>query len=109
MLAIYTKKGEAPVIQDYELVGAITKKIVGFSFRREFYSPQYTPENMDSPEPDHRITLYWNPEVITENGRATLSFYTADDLGYFRIIVEGLTDHGKICLGAARFMVDKKN
>ena len=106
VIAIYTKKGEAQETFDYELVGAITKKVAGFSSRREFYSPQYIPENIDSPEPDHRTTLYWNPEVITENGRATLSFYTADDLGYFRIIVEGVTSNGKICLGSAGFMVD---
>ena len=106
VIAIYTKKGEAAVTQDYELVGAITKKVAGFSSRREFYSPQYIPENIDFPEPDHRTTLYWNPEVITENGKATLSFYTADDLGYFKIIVEGVSDSGQICHGAAGFMVD---
>ncbi len=92
--------------QDYELIGAITKKVTGFSSRREFYSPQYTPERIDSPEPDHRTTLYWNPEVTTENGKATVSFYTADDLGYFRIIIEGVTDNGQICLGSTGFMVD---
>ncbi|MCK4990350.1 MAG: TonB-dependent receptor plug domain-containing protein, partial [Bacteroidales bacterium] len=106
VIAIYTKKGEAPVAQDIGLVGAIIKKIAGFSSKREFYSPQYTPENIDSPEPDHRTTLYWNPEISIENGKAALSFYTADDLGYYRIIVEGVTDNGQICLGSARFMVD---
>ena len=106
VIAIYTKKGETPVTLDYELVGAITKNVVGFSSNREFYSPKYTPENIESLEPDHRTTLYWDPEISTENGKATLSFYTADDLGYFRIIVEGLTDNGQICFGSAGFMVD---
>jgi len=106
VIAIYTKKGEAPVTQDYELIGAITKKVAGFSSTREFYSPKYTPENIDTPKPDHRTTLYWYPEINTENGKATVSFYTADDLGYFRIIVEGVTSNGKICLGSAGFMVD---
>ena len=106
VIAIYTRKGEAPVTQDFELVGAITKKVIGLSSNREFYSPQYTPESIDSPEPDHRTTLYWDPEISTENGKAALSFYTADDLGYYRIIVEGVTDSGQICLGSAGFMVD---
>jgi len=106
VIAIYTRKGEAPVTLDYGLVGAITKKVAGFSSKREFYSPQYTPESIDSPEPDHRTTLYWNPKINTENGKAALSFYTADDLGYFRIIVEGITNNGRICIGTTGFMVD---
>jgi TonB-dependent SusC/RagA subfamily outer membrane receptor len=106
VIAVYTKKGETPVTQDYELVGAITKKVMGFSSNRKFYSPQYTPENINTPMPDHRTTLYWNPKINIENGKATLSFYTADDLGYFRITVEGATDKGQICYGTARFMVD---
>lgn len=106
VIAIYTKKGEAPVTQDYELIGAITKKVTGFASNREFYSPQYTPESIDSPAPDHRTTLYWNPDINTETGKAAVSFYTADDLGYYKIIVEGVTDNGKICFGSASFMVD---
>lgn len=105
-IAIYTKKGEDPMTQDYELVGAITKKIAGFSSNRDFYSPRYTPENIDSPEPDHRTTLYWNPEINTEDGKTELSFYSADDLGYFRIIVEGVTNTGQVCFGTTGFMVD---
>lgn len=39
-----------------------------------------------------RSTLYWNPDVRTdENGFASLSFYTADNTGKFRIVVDGTT------------------
>ncbi len=107
VIAIYTRKGEAPEIQKAELVGAITQSVVGFSSNREFYSPKYTPENIDFQEPDHRTTLHWEPDLITEDGKASLSFLTADDLGYYRIIVEGVTENGRICLGSARFAVDK--
>ncbi len=106
VIAIYTKKGETTVSKDYELVGAITKKVAGFAYNREFYSPQYTPEIINTPKPDHRTTLYWNPEIRTENGKAAMSFYIADDLGYFRIIVEGITDNGRICFGSVGLMVD---
>ena len=90
-----------------KLVGAITQRVAGFSSSREFYSPKYSPDNIDSPEPDHRTTLYWNPDIKTEDGKASLSFFTADDLGYYRIIVEGITDKGRICIGSAQFAVDK--
>lgn len=106
VIAIYTKKGETHATSDYEFVGAINKKVAGFSSYRKFYSPKYTPENINTPQPDHRTTLYWNPKIITKNGKATLSFYTADDLGYFRIIIEGVTDNGQVCLGSAGFMVN---
>ena len=105
VIAIYTKTGEV-ITQEMELVGAITKKVVGVSSNREFYSPKYTPENIESPRPDHRTTLLWNPELIAENGKATLSFFTADDLGYYRIIVEGMNGKGKIFHGSASFMVN---
>jgi len=105
VIAIYTKTG-AVINQEMELIGAISKKVVGVSSNREFYSPKYTPENIESPRPDHRTTLFWNPELIAENGKATLSFFTADDLGYYRIIVEGMNGKGKIFHGSARFMVD---
>jgi len=108
VIAIYTRKGVDPEIRKAELVGAITQRVAGFSTSREFYSPQYTPENVDSPEPDHRTTLYWNPNISTENGKAELSFFTADDLAYYRIIVEGITDDGNICLGSSGFVVDKR-
>ena len=106
VIVIYTKKGETPETLDNKLVGAINKKVTGFSSYREFYSPKYTPENINAPRPDHRTTLYWNPKFITKNGKATLSFYTADDPGYFRIIIEGVTDNGQICLGSAGFKVN---
>jgi len=105
VIAIYTKTGEV-ITQEKELIGAITKKVVGVSSNREFYSPKYTPENIESPRPDHRTTLFWNPELTAENGKATLSFYTADDLGYYRIIVEGMNGKGKIFHGSASFMVN---
>ena len=109
VIAIYTKKGSAQMTQEVDLVKAITKKVVGFSGYREFYSPRYTPENIDSLMPDHRTTLFWDPDITTENGKAALSFFTADDLAYYRIIVEGITDNGRICLGSAKFAVTGRN
>ena len=109
VIAIYTKKGSDPVLMDDYLQGVITERIVGFSRYREFYSPEYTPENIDSPKPDYRTTLYWDPNITTENGKAVLNFFTSDDFSYFRVIVEGIMDNGSICLGSAKFAVNKRN
>lgn len=109
VIAIYTKRGSDPVERDNYITRTITKRMVGFSSCREFYSPQYTPENTDSSKPDHRTTLYWNPNITTEYGKTELSFFTADDLAYYRIIVEGVTDNGQLCLGSAKFVVNRRN
>lgn len=51
----------------------------------------------DSRLPDFRNTLYWNPAVRTdENGKATVTFYTADNVGDFEIHVEGISKDGHV-------------
>ena len=103
-IGIYKKRGDW--IHKNPLPGTIAAKIVGYSSYREFYSPKYTPENINSEKPDHRITLYWNPNIITVNGKASVSFFTSDDISRFRVFVEGITNSGKICLGTSEFEVN---
>ena len=106
VISVLTRKWGEEHIDPYS-PGTIAKRIAGYSSCREFYSPTYTPENISSEKPDHRITLYWNPDIITEHGKASLFFFTSDDLSYFKVFVEGVTGNGKICLGTAEFSVDK--
>jgi len=106
VISVFTKSWEERHINPYS-PGTISERIAGYSSCREFYSPKYTPENISSEKPDHRITLYWNPNVITEHGKASVSFFTSDDLSYYKVFVEGVTDNGRICLGTAEFTVDK--
>ncbi len=109
VIAVYTKSGEALNYVDPFVRGAITEKIVGYAPFRAFYSPKYTAENISSERPDNRLTLYWNPNVMTQNGKASLSFFTSDDISNFKIFVEGITNDGKICLGEAEFAVNEYN
>lgn len=45
--------------------------------------------------PAFRATLYWQPSVSTDkSGRATLTFYTTDDVGEMIIEVRGITMEG---------------
>ena len=98
---IYTKRGGTEEVTDKYLKGLIKQKISGFSKYREFYSPTYTTENIDSEKPDYRTTLYWNPSVEINNGEAEVSFYTSDDIAGYKILIEGITKKGTICLGQA--------
>jgi len=106
VIAIFTKQGTDMGYNGTYTPGTISEKIAGYSSYREFYSPKYTPENMGSEKPDHRITLYWNPNIITEHGEASISFFTSDDISHFKVFVEGVTINGKICMGTSEFVVN---
>ena len=109
VIAVYTKRGFIDYTPKDYLIGAISRKIVGYQPFREFYSPKYTPDNVNNQEPDYRSTLYWNPGITTEKGKADLSFFSCDDVTNYRIFVEGITRNGRICIGTGRFSVDRFN
>jgi len=69
---------------------------LGFQKPAEFYAPKY-----DSPaqntKPDLRTTIHWQPNITTdENGTATFRFYTADTPATYTVVIEGITEDGKI-------------
>lgn len=104
---IILKKGGEYTPPPDILKGTIVKRIKGFSSYREFYSPKYTSENIHSEIPDYRTTLYWNPSLKLENAKTSLSFFTCDNVSDYKILVEGITESGTICLGEADFKVNK--
>ena len=71
---------------------------LGYQEPVEFYSPKYdTPKSLESPIPDLRTTIYWQPNVSTDDkGWARLDFYTADDPATYTVIIEGVSDDGKL-------------
>jgi len=64
----------------------------GYCVSKEFYVPAYDkPANKRDSTPDLRSTIYWNPSVQTNSeGRAEVSFFTADDVGSYSYIIEGI-------------------
>lgn len=97
-------------IRDHESIpflGGIVDRINGFTPLREFYSPKYTTDNIDSEILDYRQTLFWNPLVNLKNGRGKISFFTADNLGRYKIFIEGISENGNIYLGNAEFEVNE--
>lgn len=107
VISVLTKRFETIDLNSIIVPGTIVKQIQGFAPFREFYSPKYTPENIDSDVPDVRTTLYWNPQIITKNGIAEVSFFTCDNVSRYKIFVEGITNAGRICLGSGEFEVDR--
>lgn len=61
--------------------------------RPAYYMPVYdTPEMQQSPAPDFRHTLYWNPDL--KPGEESCSFYTSDLTGTFHAVLTGLDAQG---------------
>jgi len=66
----------------------------GFSHSYEFYAPEY-PNGAVVGDADYRRTLYWNPNVITdENGRAEIEFYNNSYSTKFNVSGAGITASG---------------
>ncbi len=71
---------------------------LGYQTPIEFYSPKYeTIEAKNYSVPDLRTTIYWNPAVeLSTEGKASVEFYSADNISTYYIIAEGLMDDGTI-------------
>ena len=70
--------------------------IKGFNRPAEYYSPDYS--KMPLPAvPDHRHTLYWNPNVTTDkDGKARIEFFNNSSCTEMFISAEGLSEDGKV-------------
>lgn len=95
VIAFFTKRGGV----EYEEVEPgpyiITHRAGGFSKTREFYAPKYTTGQTEQEKPDLRTTIHWEPNVQTgADGRAEVTFYTADRATTYRAVLEGITPDG---------------
>jgi TonB-dependent SusC/RagA subfamily outer membrane receptor len=67
------------------------------SVTKEFYYPDYEENKMPSERTDFRSTIYWNPNINTNNaGEASVEFYASDEITSFRAIAEGISSNGFI-------------
>jgi hypothetical protein len=109
IIAISRKDNNYRLVQQYDdfQKGRILLKMRGFNMPAKFYSPQYSLENINSPKPDFRPTLYWNPDVSLVNGKANLDFFTSDETTDYVVYLEGISKNGKICFGTTSFSVNK--
>jgi hypothetical protein len=65
-------------------------------FPDQFYSPKYTAKQPVK-EPDYRSTLYWHPNVETDqNGKARVHFFTSDIKGKYTLKIAGIDAAGGI-------------
>ncbi len=84
--------------------------VVSYQFaqsHREFYAPRYdTPLSRESRLPDFRNLLHWSPTLVPNaQGKVGVDFYTSDQTGTYRVVVQGLTAGGEAGSGAFTFEV----
>ncbi len=99
VIAIYTRRGRSETADVAK--GMLEKKIAGYSTYQKFYSPQYFPEAEKQESPDFRTTLFWEPELLLENGKENITFFTSDQPGRYKVTVEGISESGRICYGTS--------
>lgn len=68
--------------------GVTVYRPLPITWPKEFYQPKYPVHA--STLPDYRTTVFWAPNLITDNsGRAQLHFYTTDTKGAYTVFVQG--------------------
>lgn len=94
-IAIYTKKG---VDATKSIKGLDYLEWMGYSPRKEFYSPNYAEQQAGFNTADLRNTLLWMPWINTSINNQTikLQFYNNDFSKSFHLILEGMDNEGKL-------------
>lgn len=102
VIAIYTKSGFTSGRERNYL----SYKVPGYDKPKPFVAPSYA-NGSDASTPDFRTTIFWKPDLKTDDqGNATVSFYTADLATRYRMVVEGVTEKGKPVRGVYYITVE---
>lgn len=95
ILVITTKRGGGGGFTRYS-PGIMTYAPKGYYTTREFYSPKYD-KPTDGSKPDLRTTVFWNPQLVTdEDGKAKVNYYNTSQSGTYRIVIEGIDVDGSL-------------
>ncbi|GAA4311933.1 TonB-dependent receptor plug domain-containing protein [Mucilaginibacter gynuensis] len=93
-IEVTTYSGSGPYLS--KTPGVYIYKPMAFYPAKEFYSPKYKSKD-DKSFIDTRSTIYWAPNIITgKDGKATVSFYTADISGTYHLSINGSDMEGNI-------------
>jgi len=106
-ISITTRRGEGKPPTEKSNHAVYTP--LGYQQPVEFYSPRYdTQEAKWSALPDYRTTIFWKPDiVISEDGKsASFEFYTSDFSTTYSVVMEGLTNDGRIVRQVEKISVE---
>ncbi len=104
-------KDENPVAESTNKQKVATTIPVGYTSNILFYEPKYEYFSVrNKPLPDIRSTITFVPDVRTgATGKGLFSFYMADKLTVYNIVVEGLSAEGVPCRYESKRMLFYKD
>lgn len=96
-IAIYTHGGKG-LFGVKKPIGIVHTSIPVFSPPREFYEPKYKNISADDwIKPDLRALVHWAPNIKSDSlGKASMTFYNADNIGEMQVVVEAISEDGEI-------------
>lgn len=101
VIAIYTKRGK------FMRKGEIEFGMLGYYTPKEFYSPHYE-INRDEEFEDLRTTLMWIPYLEPDDfGKTVTEFYNSDLPGEYSLILEGISNDGKIATAFKKIVMSE--
>ncbi|WP_333866796.1 carboxypeptidase-like regulatory domain-containing protein [Sphingobacterium sp.] len=96
VIVITSKSGDA-LSSSYTPTGIVTIVPKGLHVNRTFFKPQYDATNEKQLRRDLRTTIAWEPNLITpKDGKTNFEFFTSDEPGNYKVIVEGISMDGRI-------------
>ncbi len=76
--------------------GTIIMNYDGLQQQQEFYAPRYESQaDRLSRLPDQRNLLLWVSDVTINQENQNLEFYSSDQTGVFKAIIQGISQHGQ--------------
>ncbi|SFS86126.1 hypothetical protein SAMN04487906_1939 [Zhouia amylolytica] len=98
IISIVTKEGKGIYASRKPQPGTIHSSIKVFDTVKEYYTPKYTTfSEKESDIGDYRSLIYWNPSISIQPGETkTIDFFNGDITGKHLIIVEMITEDGRI-------------
>jgi len=97
VISVTTKQGSTSNIQGKKPNNSIFIPL-GYQKPVEFYAPKYeTPEARQSLITDYRSTIFWKPDIVmSDDDKVSFEFYAADFPTMYSVVIEGITNDGKI-------------
>ncbi|MDB5030619.1 hypothetical protein [Mucilaginibacter sp.] len=107
-IEVTTRGGKGPWMRT--TTGTYLYKPLPFTLAKQFYRPRYTIKNATTAMgTDLRSTIHWAPSVVTDkDGKATVSFYSADKPANYTLILEGTDLTGAFGYNREKIKVSKK-
>lgn len=97
VIIITSKTGRDAQRSSFQPTGILSITPKGISISKEFYKPVYDVSSDKQFQNDLRTTIHWEPGIVADkDGKAKFDFFTSDEAGTYRMIIEGIDFQGKI-------------